>query len=878
MDRTVDLHFDVLRRSIEGNGGAVVKSTGDGVLATFRRPIGAVHAAAHMQRELDATSWPVGDLRVRVGVHTGECIERGGDLYGRSVNKAARIEQAAYGGQVLVSDTTATLVRNDLDDDLQLVYLGEHHFDGILDPTRVHQLSIQGLSNDHPPLRTRDLGLERLPPELTPLIGRGEALLELARDLRSHRLVSLVGPPGVGKSRLAHRVAAQEARERESGVRYVDLTPGWAPGAAIATIANVLGVRPDEVDAPADAIVRALRTSDALLVLDNCEHLLLEAAALVDLLVTTCPNLGVLVTSRERLDLPYEMVWPVRPLELPVPRASTVADVMSSAAVQLLVERAHTGVAQVLLSDEDALAISAICRRCDGLPLALELAAARLETLSPRELLMELESSIGALGPRREDESLGRPPGLLEALDASYGGLSEDEQVLLDELAVFAGPAALDAVIAVCRGADRTVRTGLDGLVRRSMLSVERSTDRNRFRLLESIRQYAAAHGRVDDDLLARHSAFFVTEAERRGAQYLTGEGVDAARAMADQFDDFRLAVQRLTAREDWADAARIVLALHAFCLFSLRPELHTWALHLDGRLPEHDPRAAELQGIVALGLWFRGDHEAALAKATGALEAAGAAEGPASTIWAHTAILNAASHIGDLDAATHHLSQLRRECYATGHPYWIINANAMEAVGLATIGLTDLAVRPAAEAVRLAEELGNPEGQYWAAYAQALALRPTDVDGAEAALDRSLAAARSNGSRFNEGNVLVEQLSIHVERGRLGAAAATALDLLAHLERAGGFGQIWEVVLLAARALADAGRDEAALTLLAAGTDRPRAPHLGIDRLLAGVHDDLVSRLGADAAKRTAARAPFLTEVEVIERCRHELEALLRD
>ena len=398
-----------------------------------------------------------------------------------------------------------------------------------------------------------------------------------------------------------------------------------------------------------------------------------------------------------------------------------------------------------------------------------------------------------------------------------------------------------------------------------------------RYRQLESVRQYSLEHGRVDDDLRARHAIHFVEEAERRGRQYRTSEGSVAARMMAEQFDDFRLAVNRLVERERWRDAVRIVVALHEFCLFSMRTEQQTWALGLQGRLPNEDRLAAELLGVIAVGAWFRGDHDGALTAGAEALAAAEQVEGPVSTKWARTALLNASAFLSDYDAALEHLPNLTAECRATGDPYWIVNALVVEAIGSASVGLHEQAVRPAAKAMRIAEELGNAECLYWASYAQAVTLRPTDLDGAEAALDRALAAARSNGSRFNEGVVLMEQLGVQVERGDAASAAATALDLLGHLERAGGFGQVWQAVLLASRVLAIQGRDEAAAVLLLAVVDRPNllggAAGLSVDDL----QESLRERLGSDELHQIRGRVRFLTDAQIVDLCHRELEGMLR-
>jgi predicted ATPase/class 3 adenylate cyclase len=878
MEAAVAIHFELLQRAIMGHHGTVVKNTGDGVFATFTDPLEAVRAVAAAQRELTVTDWPGEQVRVRMGLHTGSCSSRDGDHYGRAVNKAARVEQSAYGGQVLLSGTTASLVRDDLDEGLSLVYVGEHYFDGIIDPEQVYQLSVSGLDNEHPPLRTRDIGLEQLPLERSGLVGRGEVTPLLEEELGRSRVVSLVGPPGVGKSRLALRVATEVARERDNGVRFIDLAPCRRIDAAAGTIATALGVHVREESTVVEGIIRGLRSTDTLVVLDNCEHLLPAVTPLVDTVIATCPRVTLLTTSRERLGVESEFVWSVRPLALPPRDATTLAEIEGASSVQLLVERASAVAPELALTDADTASIVEICHRCDGLPLAVELAAAALERLALVELLAALDKSLDAFERPGGRPAIGRHGGLREALDTSYDALSDLEQAVFDELAAFAGFASADAIASVVRVPDAAgVRDVLDALARRSLLVVERSGGVTRYRQLESVRQYSVEHGRVDDELRLRHALHFVDEAEARGRQYLTSEGSLAARMMAEQFDDFRLAVNRLVERERWRDATRIVVALHAFCLFSMRTEQQTWALGLEGRLPNEDPLAAELLGVIAVGAWFRGDHDRALTAGAEALAAAEHADGPVSTKWARTALLNASAFLSDYDAALVHLPRLTAECRATGDPYWIVNALAVEAIGSASVGLHEQAVAPAAKAMRIAEELGNADCLYWASYAQAVTLRPTDLDGAEAALDRALAAARSNGSRFNEGVVLMEQLGVQVERGDVASAAATALDLLGHLERAGGFGQVWQAVLLASRVLAAQGRDEAAAVLLLAVVDRPNllggAAGLSVDEL----QRTLRERLGDDELDHVRGRVRFLTDSQIVELCQRELERVLR-
>ena len=698
MEAAVAIHFELLQRAITDHHGSVVKKTGDGVFATFNDPLESVRAVAVAQRELAATDWPGDQVRVRMGLHTGSCSARDGDHYGRAVNKAARVEQSAYGGQVLLSGTTASLVRDDLDEGVSLVYVGEHYFDGIIDPEQLYQLSVSGLDNEHPPLRTRDVGLEQLPLERSGLVGRGDVTPLLEQELGRRRVVSLVGPPGVGKSRLALRVATEVARERDNGVRFIDLAPCRRIDAAAGTIATALGVNVSEESTVVEGIIRALRSTDILVVLDNCEHLLPAVAPVVDAVISTCPRVTVLTTSRERLGVESEFVWPVRPLTLAPADATTIAEIMEASSVQLLLERARAVAPELELTDGDVASILEICRRCDGLPLAVELAAAGLERLAPDELLAALDKSLDALERPGGRLAGGRHGGLREALDASYDSLSEREQAVFDEMAAFAGFATADAIASVVRVPDAEIRDVLDALARRSLLVVERSGGVTRYRQLESVRQYSLEHGRVDDDLRARHAIHFVEEAERRGRQYRTSEGSVAARMMAEQFDDFRLAVNRLVERERWRDAVRIVVALHEFCLFSMRTEQQTWALGLEGRLPNEDRLAAELLGVIAVGAWFRGDHDRALTAGAEALAAAEQVEGPVSTKWARTALLNASAFVSDYDAALEHLPSLTAECRATGDPYWIVNALVVEAIGSASVGLHEQAVTASRE------------------------------------------------------------------------------------------------------------------------------------------------------------------------------------
>ncbi len=469
MSDRVDRHFRILRSAIEPRGGRIFSTMGDGVAAAFASADAAVGAALEAQRLLPAVG-----LAVRMGIHTGEIAEVDDDYRGRPVNRAARVMVAGHGGQILLSDLTAALVR-DLHGVPELIDRGVHRLDGLAEPERLWQVAHPDLPTDLAPLRTSPTTATNLPATRSTLVGRESELVSLAQLVRHHRVVTLTGVGGVGKTRLAlHTAGALLASFPE--VWCVELAKVVEADDVVHTVAETLGVRP--VHDPLGAVAALLGTAPTLLVLDNCEHVIDEAALVVDRLTSDCPALHVLATSREPLELGGERVIAVRPLPW-------------IDGIELFRQRAEEAGADVAALDPELL--GQVCRRLDGLPLAIELAAARTAGLGLAAVAAGLDDRFQLLSSGRR-RAIDRHATMRATLDWSYRLLDPAEQRFLAWLAVFPSGFELDAAIHVAGALDlrRAVAVDLvESLVHRSMLTAEPRTDAVRFRMLETVRAYA---------------------------------------------------------------------------------------------------------------------------------------------------------------------------------------------------------------------------------------------------------------------------------------------------------------------------------------------------------------------------------------------------
>lgn len=466
-------HDDTLRQAVESHGGSLFKHTGDGVCAAFSSPRAAVDAAVTAQRALQ--------LPVRMGIATGEAELRDGDYFGAVLNRAARVMSAGHGGQVLLDGATAALLSR-----IDLSELGARRLRDIARPVELFQVRAQGLRGDFPPLRTLDSVPGNLKPQTTSFVGREMAVAELESAIKANRLVTLTGVGGVGKTRLAFEVAHRMKSVFADGVWTIELAPVGDPAAVPEATAAALGITQQAGLDLSDAVAAVLEDMSRLLIFDNCEHVLDAAADLIEMIIARSSKVHVLVTSREGLGLADEHLWPVPALGL--------SDGTDSAAATLFVERAAHVAPGITLGERDSAdAVVEICRRLDGLPLAIELAASRLVSMTVVEVRDRLDDMFRLLvGSRR---ALERHQTLRHAVQWSYDLLGESERTLLNRCAVFAGGFDLSSACAVT-GVDDEFATLdlLDALVRKSLLVADRSAARTRYSMLEPIRQFAEEH------------------------------------------------------------------------------------------------------------------------------------------------------------------------------------------------------------------------------------------------------------------------------------------------------------------------------------------------------------------------------------------------
>jgi predicted ATPase/class 3 adenylate cyclase len=525
-DRYEDMevqHAAILRRAIAEGGGTEIRTEGDSFFAVFPRPAGAVRAAVAAQWALAKHRWPEGvSLRVRMGIHTGEGQAGGSgsatDYIGIDVNRAARIAAAGGGGQILISDATRGLVQHALPEGMTIRDLGEHRLKDIEHPERLHDLVIDGLPADFPPIRTLDVPTN-IPARLTGFVGREQQLARIEKLLEDSRLLTLTGAGGCGKTRLAIEAATRLLHSYPDGVFFVELAPITDPGLVASTVAVTLGVREEPTRSIEESLRDALRDSEMLLVLDNFEQLLGAAPLITDMLGAS-PRLRVLVTSRAALHLSGEQELPVPPLRVPDPRdPPPAARLPEYEAVALFAQRAAGVDPDFAVTDENAPAVAEICARLDGLPLAIELAASRIKLLSPSAMLNRLQHRLALLtgGPR---DLPARQRTLRETIGWSYGLLEGDEQILFSRLATFVGGWTVEAAEAVANPAGELGVDTLDALgslVDNSLVRREAGDGDLRFGMLETIREFglevleqAGEAGRAR----RRHASYFLRLAE----------------------------------------------------------------------------------------------------------------------------------------------------------------------------------------------------------------------------------------------------------------------------------------------------------------------------------------------------------------------------
>lgn len=514
-------HDAIIGEISRGNGGKVFKTVGDAAYCVFAGAADAVRAAVAMQRALGLESWPpaIGRLRVRIGVHTGPAVGVKSDYFGPTLNRVARLMSAGHGGQILLSDTTASLVRDVLRAEMSLLDLGAHRLKDLTTPETIFQIVAPGLENDFPPPATLDAQPNNLPSQLSTFVGREREIGDIRDLLATHRLVTISGPGGIGKTRLALQIAADSIGRFKDGswiVRFEDLeVADLAPQA----IASVLHIQETPGQAIVETLVEALAAKRLFLLLDDSERIVVTVAKLVRRILNECPNVSILVTSREPLHVDGEQVVRIGPLALP-DGAATLDTLERSEATQLFLARARQHDVTYAFQAADAQPIFDLCCRLEGIPLAIELAAARVPTFGVAELNRRLQTSLKMLVSKDHSKSE-RHKTLQSTIDWSYRLLAPEEQRFFARLSIFEGGFTLHAVDALAADAHEDEAAELlDVLADKSLITVLPENNAVRYRLLDLLREFACE--RLVDfgerETTARvHFSYFAAFAERWG-------------------------------------------------------------------------------------------------------------------------------------------------------------------------------------------------------------------------------------------------------------------------------------------------------------------------------------------------------------------------
>ena len=578
-------HDHIIRDVISSHSGCVFSTGGDGVGAAFQRAGDAIAAALASQRAFRIEPWPESaPLQVRMGAHTGECQERDGDYFGPPVNCAARVMAVAGGNQIVLTRTTAEVAERL--PDVRFLDLGLHTLKGLVAPMHLVTVQADGVVTAEP-LRTSRAVLGNLPRPATEYVGRVDRLQRQVDELRRRRVVTLTGTGGVGKTRAAIEIGGLVSESFPDGVVFVELAPVSDPASVVATVAATLAISTQDGMTLTESVVDWLRGRNLLLIVDNCEHVIAPVAALVALIAASCPTVGVLMTSREPLAVAGEHIHSLPSLDPDV------------SGPQLFLERASSADDSFDPELADRAVITGICRRLDGIPLAIELAAARIRSLTPAELLGRLDDRFRLLrGSGRG--GLERHQTLRATVDWSYQLLSVSEQLLFDRASVFAGGFDIRAAESVC--ADESldpfdVLDVLANLVGKSMMNADRSGGTTRYRLLETLRQYGEEslerRGQIAS-LRDRHLRHYVGVAETADELVTSPRQADGDAIFEREWDNLRAGHIWAVATADSANAEAILVASASHALNALRHEHYEWAertLTLDS--PERPVRPA---------------------------------------------------------------------------------------------------------------------------------------------------------------------------------------------------------------------------------------------------------------------------------------------
>ncbi len=609
----LETHRAIIRSAVESAGGAVFGTEGDAVFAAFDRPSRAVAAAVAAQRGLTEERWPEDAvIRVRMGIHTGEALLIDDDYVGLEVHRAARIAAAAHGGQVLLSETAAMAVQRGGQEGVGLRDLGVHRLKDLSRPERIAQLEIAGLLSEFPTIRTLEATPNNLPLQLTSFVGRDTELAETRALLGRNRLLTLTGPGGTGKTRLALALAAELADDFPDGVRWVPLEPVGDPALVPSAIAEAVEAT-DVGRPPLERVVAHLDGKRVLLVLDNFEQVVGAAPAIAEILRRTSDTKAI-VTSRIPLAISGEQHYPVPSLPMPTPgHDASFSDITASPAVELFVQRAASMRPDFRLTPDNGSAVARIVAGVDGLPLAIELAAARIRLLSPAAIESRLSDRLTLLASTARDLPE-RQRTIRGAISWSYDLLSEADGRLFARFGVFAGGATGGEVDTVCGPSaelDQDVMDGLESLVDQSLVrAIEDIHGDARFSMYMTIADFARerlAEGGEEITIRERHARAYLDLAETLSGELLGPNRRRATDRLADDHDNLRAAIETFIEYRLAEEAERLVAAIWRFWQFRGHlDEGSRWATRVlamsDGRAGDGTPRASRIHALGAAG------------------------------------------------------------------------------------------------------------------------------------------------------------------------------------------------------------------------------------------------------------------------------------
>ena len=557
-------HDTILRQAIESHSGHVFKTVGDAFYAAFTNAPAALSAALDAQRGLHAEAWGEAVIKVRMGLHTGAVEARDNDYFGPPLNRVARLMDAGHGGQVLLSTATEELVRGQLPPGVEVRDMGEWRLRDLSRPERIYQLIIPELPTTFPPLRGLDAIRTNLPAQLTSFVGREKEIAAIKALITTHRLTTLTGPGGTGKTRLSLQVAAELLDSFLGGIWFVEFAPLSDPAFVIQTVLTTFGLREEPGFSTFETLTNYLRERKPLLILDNCEHLIEAAAQLAERLLEACPNLRILVSSREALGIPGEAAYRVPSLSIPdVRRLPPFESFREYEAVRLFTDRAKTTLSAFAITQENATAVAQICARLDGIPLAIELAAARVRMLKVEQIAEHLDDRFRLLtGGSRT--ALPRQQTLRALIDWSYDLLSEPERTLLMRLSVFSGGWTLEGAESVCSDQlsvnskqslptehqllNTDVLDLLTQLVNKSLVIVDSDDGpETRYRMLETIRQYSRDklfESGSAEQVRDQHLLYFTQLCERAEPEFTAPDQVRWMDRLEAELDNLRTAIE----------------------------------------------------------------------------------------------------------------------------------------------------------------------------------------------------------------------------------------------------------------------------------------------------------------------------------------------